>query len=245
MKKNRFLVLGLCAGLFLAAGCGQPVGTESSVSETSVVESENAAEAEAILSSDQKIPEKLSALSQINGDVYAWLDIPGTNISFPVLQNAQDTGFYLIHNEAGQSDEAGSIYTEYVNSKDFTDNNTVIYGRNVDSRFGRLHQYRDRDFFDSNRTIEIYRPDKTLTYQIFAAYTYDDRHLIASYDFSDETVYNDYLESVFSIRRIDAFIDESAQVSADDRIITLSTGVTDHPEERYLVQAVLTGEGGR
>ena len=171
MKKNRFLVLGLCAGLFLAAGCGQPVGTESSVSETSVVESENAAEAEAILSSDQEIPEKLSALSQINGDVYAWLDIPGTNISFPVLQNAQDTGFYLIHNEAGQSDEAGSIYTEYVNSKDFTDNNTVIYGRNVDSRFGRLHQYRDRDFFDSNHTIEIYLPDKTLTYQIFAAYT--------------------------------------------------------------------------
>lgn len=242
MKKNRFLVLGLCAGLVLAAGCGHSERPGDSVSETAATESENAAEAEAILSSDQEIPEKLSALEQINGDVYAWLDIPGTNISFPILQNTQDTGFYLLHNESGQSDEAGSIYTEYVNSKDFTDNNTVIYGRNAESRFGRLHQYRDRDFFDSNRTIEIYLPDKMLTYQIFAAYIYDDRHLIASYDFSDQTVYNDYLESVFSIRKIDAFIDESAEVTAENRIITLSTGVTGHPEERYLVQAVLIGE---
>lgn len=245
MRKNRFLVLGLCAGLFLTAGCGQSEGAGSSVLETAVIESENSAEAEAILASGQEIPEKLDALCQVNGDVYAWLDIPGTDISFPVLQNAQDTGFYLIHNESGQSDEAGCIYTEYVNSKDFTDNNTVIYGRNVESRFGRLHQYRDRDFFDSNRTIEIYLPEKTLTYQIFAAYTYDDRHLIASYDFSDQTVYNDYLDSIFSIRKIDAFIDESAEVTADNRIITLSTGVTDHPEERYLVQAVLTGEASR
>ena len=46
-----------------------------------------------------------------------------------------------------------------------------------------------------------------LVYRIFAAYTYDDRHLIAAYDFSDPIIFRNYLEEVFSIRQIDAFID--------------------------------------
>lgn len=67
MRKNGFLVLGLCAGLFLTAGCGQSEGAGSSVLETAVIESENSAEAEAILASGQEIPEKLDALCQVNG----------------------------------------------------------------------------------------------------------------------------------------------------------------------------------
>ena len=63
-------------------------------------------------------------------------------------------------------------------------------------------------------------------YQIFAAYTYDDRHLIATYDFWDKTIYSTYLEDIFAIRAMDAFIDDSVEVTAEDKIITLSTGVT-------------------
>ena len=85
-----------------------------------------------------------------NPDIYAWMDIPGTGISFPILQSAEDEYYYLSHNESKEADDAGCIYTEYFNRKDFSDPNTVIYGRNVDGRFAQLHQYQDRDFFAIN-----------------------------------------------------------------------------------------------
>ena len=44
---------------------------------------------------------------------------------------------------------------------------------------------------------------------------------------------------MFAIREMDAFIDDSIEVTAQDKIITLSTGVTGQSDKRYLVQAVL------
>ena len=181
----------------------------------------------------------LDSLHRINPDIYAWLDIPGTDISFPILQSAEDEYFYLSHNESKEVDDGGCIYTEYFNRKDFSDPNTVIYGRNVDGRFALLHQFQDRDFFDANRTLNIYLEDRVLRYQIFAAYNYDDRHLIKIYDFWDKDIFSSYLETVFSQRAMDAYVDDSAEVTAEDKIITLSTGVTGQDDRRYLVQAVL------
>ncbi|HJC25499.1 MAG TPA: class B sortase [Candidatus Eisenbergiella merdavium] len=180
----------------------------------------------------------LVGLQEINEDIYAWLDIPGTRISFPLLQSLEDEYFYLSHNESKEADDGGCIYTEYFNRRDFSDPNTVIYGRNADGRFALLHQYQDRDFFDANRTVNIYLEDRTLRYEIFAAYNYDDRHLIKIYDFWDKDIFSSYLETVFSQRAMDAYVDDSVQVTADDRIITLSTGVTGQDDRRYLVQAV-------
>ena len=184
----------------------------------------------------------LEKLQKINPDIYAWIDIEGTGLSFPLLQSAEDEAFYLTHNESGEADDGGSIYTEYFNRKDFSDPNTVIYGRNVEGRFAGLHQFQDRDFFDSHRAIKIYLSDRVLEYRIFAAYTYDDRHLIKIYDFWNKDIFSSYLQDVFSQRAMDAYLDDSVEVTADDRIITLSTGVTGQDDRRYLVQAVLVSE---
>ncbi len=181
----------------------------------------------------------LDALQKINPDIYGWLEIADTGLSFPLLQSSQDEYFYLSHDVYGEQDDAGCIYTEYFNRKDFSDPNTVIYGRNVEGRFGGLHQYQDRDFFDSHRQINIYLGDRKLTWKIFAAYTYDDRHLIKIYDFWDKDIFDAYLKDVFSIRAMDAYLDDSMEVTAEDQILTLSTGVTGQDDKRYLVQAKL------
>ena len=39
--------------------------------------------------------------------------------------------------------------------------------------------------------------------------------------------------------QIDAFIDDTMDVTEDDKLITLETGVSGEPDQRYLVQAVL------
>ena len=209
-------------------------------SQDSVAPSETAEE-----QPGEEIPVKFDELWEINPDVYAWITIPGTDIDYPILQHPSDDAYYLNHNIDGSYGRPACIYTESLNSKDFTDNNTVIYGHNMKNgtMFAQLHKFEDKDFFEEHREVTIYLPDKVLHYKIFAVHTYDDRHLLYSFDFSDKAVYRDYLESVFSIRDMSANIDTDMTVTEDDKIITLATCVYKQPSLRFYVQAVLMENG--
>lgn len=188
-----------------------------------------------------EIPVDFASLQAQNPDVYAWITVPGTNIDYPILQSASDNSYYLTHTIDGTESPEGSIFTENYNSKDFEDPNTVIYGHNMKngSMFQNLHNYQDRDFFDNNRDVTIYTPDAIRHYKIFAAYLYDNRHILESFDFSDPWVYKQYLNQIFSIRDMNSFIDTDTEVGVEDKIITLSTCYGTQHNVRYLVQAVL------
>ena len=188
-----------------------------------------------------EIPIDFDSLQARNPEAYAWITIPGTVIDYPILQSASDNTYYLTHTIDGAESPEGSIYTETYNSRDFEDPNTVIYGHDManGSMFQNLLNYQDRSFFDANREVLIYTPDAIRRYRIFAAYLYDDRHLMQSFNFEDKDVYRQYLESVFSIREMGACIDTDQEVTADDKIITLSTCYGVQEDKRYLVQAVL------
>ena len=126
-------------------------------------------------------------------------------------------------------------------NKDFTDNNTVIYGHNLKSglMFTSLHKFEDADFFEEHSEIYIYTPEKEYVYTIFAAYVYDDRHLLYSFDFSNPQIYANYLEDIQNMRSMNALFREGVTVTAEDKIITLSTCMNKQPNNRLLVQAVL------
>lgn len=82
-------------------------------------------------------------------------------------------------------------------------------------------------------------PDKILHYQIFAAYLFDNRHLLQSIDFTNPEIFQAYLDMVYGIRDMKSNIDTSANVTSQDKIITLSTCYAGMSDKRYLVQAVL------
>ena len=176
-------------------------------------------------------------------DCYAWIRIPDTNIDYPIVQSPTDNAFYLDHNAYGEYEYAGAIFTEDYNKKDFSDPNTLIYGHNMKngSMFQNLHLYEDRAFMEEHPVFEIYLPDKILTYQVFAAYNYDDRHLLKAYDFSDSEVFRLHLQEIRNQCSMSAIIDNDVEVTTKDRIVTLSTcnGIDD---QRYLVQGVLLSE---
>lgn len=196
---------------------------------------------------EEEIPIDFEELWETNPDVYAWIVIPGTDINYPILQHPTDDSYYLNHNLDGSTGRPACIYTESLNNKDFTDNNTVIYGHNMrnGTMFAQLHKFEDKDFFDEHREIIIYLPDKVLHYKIFAVHNYDDRHLLYSFDFSDKAVYKDYLESIFSIDDMNANIDTEMTVTENDKIITLATCVYKQPSLRFHVQAVLVEKGDK
>ena len=187
-------------------------------------------------------PIDFKELKSVNDEVYAWISIPGTNVDYPIAQSASDNSYYLHHTIEGNYLFEGTIYSENYNSTDFEDPNTVLYGhtmRKNDAMFTSLHNYTDKDFFDSNRTVYIYMPGQVLEYKIFAAYAYDDRHLMLSFDFEDKTVFKNYLDSIFAVRDMTANIDKTVEITENDRIITLSTCIDGQDTKRFLVQAVL------
>lgn len=187
-------------------------------------------------------PIDFEELQKINSEIYAWIRIPDTNVDYPIVQHeGEDQAYYLYYTIYGEKETAASIYTESLNSKDFSDPNTIIYGHNMKngSMFHNLRYYADQGYFDEHSAIYIYLPDKILTYEVVASYEYDDRHLLYAFDFSDKEIFAEYLDSVMHPRSMYARINENVELTAEDRIITLSTCIGGKPEARRLVQAVL------
>ena len=194
---------------------------------------------------DMENPIDFEKLAEINPDLYAWIRIPGTVIDYPVAQREGDDSYYLTHDMYQEPRFAGCIYTEDCNSRDFTDPNTVLYGHNMKNQtmFQNLHLFADSDFFEEHPYVYIYTPEHVLVYKIFASYTYDDRHIMNSFDFSNQEVFEAYLDEIFHMRAMDRNLREGVSVSAEDRIITLATCIAGQTESRYLVQAVLIKDG--
>ena len=247
MKKHIYKIIAVVAGV-AAVACAAVGGYKyyqekhagddyEEVRETVKKEVEPVAEEKAPVA----IPIDFAALQEQNPEVYAWIQIQDTNIDYPILQREGDNGYYLNHTIDGEQKTEGSIFTEDYNSKDFEDPNTVIYGHDMKngSMFQNLLNYQDKDFFDKHKDVIIYTPDTIRHYKAFAAYLYDDRHLMQSFDFNIKSVYQAYLDSIFAIRDMSAQIDTAQQVSADDKIITLSTCYGSQSDKRFLVQAAL------
>ncbi|MCH5343757.1 MAG: class B sortase [Acetatifactor sp.] len=194
------------------------------------------------------IPEKdvdFAALQEeTNADIYAWIYVPDTQIDYPIVQHPTDNSYYLNYNLDGSKGYPGCIYTENYNKKDFSDPNTVIYGHNMKngSMFAGLHLFEDSEFFEEHPYVYIYTEDGLLVYEIFAAHQSGNEHILYTYDFDSDTVYRNYLEDIFETRSMNSNIREDAEVTEENRIITLSTCISSKPNNRYLVQGVLLNE---
>lgn len=195
---------------------------------------------------DMENPINFGEMEEINTDIYAWIRIPDTKIDYPILQRVGDDGYYLKHDMYQEPRFAGCIYTEDCNNKDFMDPNTVIYGHNMknQSMFQNLHLFADKTFFEEHPDVYIYTPEGVLHYTVFAAYSYDDRHIMNSFDFEDEEVFRKYIDDIYHVRAMSANLRNEVQVTEKDHIITLSTCIGGQPQSRYLVQAVLTKDKG-
>ena len=192
-----------------------------------------------------ELPIDFEGLKAINPEIYAWIRVPDTKIDYPILQHeGEDQGYYLTRDIYGENSQAGSIYTEHYNRKDFTDPNTVLYGHNMKngSMFHNVRYFAEREYFDEHEDLYIYVPGKILKYQIIACYEYDDRHLLGSFDFSDEEVFAEYLEEIMNPRSMYTMVRDGVELTTENRIITLSTCVANKPNNRRLLQAVFVEE---
>ncbi len=221
-------------------------GVVEQPSDNATATSESNVPTEPTPTTEEQLPDNpidFEALQKTNPDAYAWICVPGTKVDYPILQAAADAeeDYYLHRNLEGDYEFRGSVYTQKINSKDFTDPVTVIYGHHMldESMFSTLYYFRDEKFFAENDVFYIYTPGHILTYRIVSAYRYDSRHILNSFDFSDEKVLQEYIDFILSPMSMVAAVREGVAVTTEDHIVTLSTCI-DYGTARYLVQGVLT-----
>lgn len=193
-----------------------------------------------------EIPIDFAALKSTNPDVYAWIRIPGTNIDYPIVQSQTDNEYYLNHTWDGVEAPQGAIFTQTYNQKDFGDYNTVVYGHRMSdanpTMFHALHSYMDPAFLKEHQEMTVYTEERELTYKVFAAVVYDDRLIPMAYNFGVESQRQEFLDSLYGATDLRNQYADNVEVTAKDKLLTLSTCLEGEDHHRFLVEAVLVDE---
>ena len=183
------------------------------------------------------------------GDIYAWLTIPGTDISYPVVQHPTDDEYYLKRDIYGRSSADGALFTQAgYNDDGFGDTVTVIYGHRMNSgaMFGQLQPLYlgDADFSHINEFV-VYLPDREEHYRIFAAVPHSNEHILFQYDFTDPERYQAFLDTVYDLADSAANYDEDAAAQVGDKLVILSTCLKTNRTNRFLVIGKLVETVGK
>ena len=185
-------------------------------------------------------------LKEKNADVYAWIYVPGTKVDYAVVQPPKSKSdlFYMDRNLDQNYEFAGTIFTERHNKKDFSDPVTVMYGHNMlnGSMFATLHKFKDPKFFKKHKKMYVYQPNRKLTYKVYSAFTYDDRHIMNSFDFTDAKILKKYQKMTLKPKAMDKNVRKKTSLGPNSKILTLSTCTNGASNTRYLVQGVLISD---
>ena len=87
-----------------------------------------------------------AVLDSQNPDVVAWIQIPGTQINYPVVQG-KDNDYYLHRDLNGQKSTAGTIFLDYADRADFSSLHNVLYGHHMNN--GSMFQIQGSGLFRS------------------------------------------------------------------------------------------------
>ena len=80
-------------------------------------------------------------------------------------------------------------------------------------------------------------PTESLHTKLCQLFEYDNRHIMNSFDFSDDNVFSDYLNMIKNPHSV-SVNKRNTELTTDDKILVLSTCLNSG-DGRYLVQGVL------
>lgn len=183
-----------------------------------------------------------AALKEVNSDVVAWICCPDTVINYPVVLGG-DNEYYLTHLVDGTENGNGTLFIDRKNARDFSDENTVIYGHHMQSgkMFACLVEYADQAYYDAHPIIYLVTPEAKYKIELFSGYTttFDSSAYMLRFSSS-----HDYAEWLREVARKSDF-KANMHLSTNDHIITLSTCAYSFYDARYVVHGRLTQVGGR
>ena len=178
----------------------------------------------------------LKALQEVNQDVLGWISVPGTKLSYPIVQG-EDNNEYLYHNWKKEKSISGSIFMESTNRSDFFDFHTIIYGHRMRDRtmFGMLKDYQSLDFLREHPSIYLAYGDDICRYDIFAAYEAGVKSMVYRLDLEENGLEEEFLQFC----RESSVLDTGVIPGPGAKILTLSTCTGRGHSTRWVVQGYL------
>jgi len=179
----------------------------------------------------------LAACKAANSDFAAWLQIPGTDIDYPVVLT-NDVDYYLDHTFTGEESIIGCLFsldrTDYAAPSD----NIAIYGHHMrrsrsTTMFQPLHEYKSASFRDAHAIIHLDTLNGSRSYTVFAVINKRESDWDASAaDFASADEYQAFLDRALEW----SLYDTGVSVTTDDHILTLITCDRDyHSDDGQLV----------
>ena len=163
----------------------------------------------------------LEDLKKKNPDVKAWLQVPETNIDYPVVQG-QDDMEYINKNVYGEFELSGAIFLSCLNKDDFSDSYNLIYGHNMKNggMFADVVDFINKKYFDEHKKGKLYLTNETKKIQFFAC---------MKVTASDTKIYHpdgyrkENLDDLLNYIREHAVQYRDLNVTKEDSLIALST----------------------
>ena len=108
-------------------------------------------------------------LKKLNPDVKAWIQVPKTNIDYPVVQG-QDDMEYINKNVYGEFELSGAIFLSCLNKDDFSDPYNLVYGHNMKNggMFADVADFTNKEYFETHQKGKLYLTDATRKIRFFA-----------------------------------------------------------------------------
>ena len=177
------------------------------------------------------------ALKELNDETVGWLNVPGTNIDYPVVK-AKDNAYYLRHNFKKEKDYNGWVFMNYLNSAEMLDKNTIIFAHNryySNIMFGTLNKVGKKAWYQNikNNLITYSDINKEMKWEVFAAYTVPVTDDYLETNFSTDEDFNNFIKMI----RSRSVISSDLEIKSTDKILTLSTCADINT--RFVVHAVL------
>jgi len=161
-------------------------------------------------------------LQEMNPNVFAWVTVFGTSISYPVVQG-RDNMQYVHQAVDGSRSLAGAIFLDYRTPRDFSHINNVIHGHMMRGNimFSELHYMRNWDYFYERRYGTLFFDGREHGIEFFM-YTNVHAH--------EREIYRPFVRTdEHKQHHIDALLEmaihlrEDVEITINDRLIILST----------------------
>ena len=181
-------------------------------------------------------PVNFVELKKINKEIYAWINIPGTVIDYPILRSAADNAYYLNHTAEGKSSAYGAIYTEGYNDTDFADFNTVIYGHNMknNTMFGSLPKYSKQEYYEEHSVLYLLTPKQNYKVKLIAGYVTPSDSKVYEFEKTKEE-----RSGLLKTALDNSLFTSGTTVSDEDRLLTLSTCSYEYDNARFVLMGIL------
>lgn len=177
-----------------------------------------------------------------NEDMAAWIQIPDTNIDYPVMWTPRDENYYLYRDFDGDENKNGSLILDTDSCLNPLTTNLIIHGHNMKSgaMFGNLTDYEDKEYFENHRYITLYTEECQRNYEVVAVFrsqVYKKTDSVFKfYKFFQANSQEEFDDFYNNIKKLSLY-DTGVSAQYGDHFLTLSTCVYHVEQGRFVVVA--------